>query len=29
MAIDSNLGSVVGKEEGVVESIPGNEERIV
>ena len=28
MAIDSNLGAVVGAEEGATESIPGNEGRI-
>ena len=28
VAIDSNLGSVVGAEEGAIESIPGNEGRI-
>ena len=28
MAIDSNLGAVVGAEEGAIESIPGNEGRI-
>ena len=27
-AIDSNLGAVVGAEEGAIESIPGNEGRI-
>ena len=27
-AIDGNLGAVIGKEEGAVESIPGNEGRI-
>ena len=25
MAVDSNLGAVVGAEEGAIESIPGNE----
>ena len=28
VAVDSNLGAVVGNEEGAVESIPGNERRI-
>ena len=28
MAVDSNLGTVVGEEEGAVASIPGNEGRI-
>ena len=28
VAVDSNLGAVIGKEEGAVESIPGNEGRI-
>ena len=28
VAIDSNLGAVVGAEEGAIESIPGNEGRI-
>ena len=28
MAIDSNVGAVVGAEEGAIESIPGNEGRI-
>ena len=28
VAVDSNLGAVVGAEEGAVESIPGNEGRI-
>ena len=28
VAIDSNLGAVVGAEEGAIESIPGNERRI-
>ena len=28
MAVDSNLGAVVGAEEGAIESIPGNEGRI-
>ena len=28
VAVDSNLGAVVGTEEGAVESIPGNEGRI-
>ena len=28
MAVDSNMGGVVGAEEGAVESIPGNEGRI-
>ena len=28
MGVDSNLGAVVGEEEGAVVSIPGNEERI-
>ena len=29
MAVDSNLGAVVGEKEGAVMSIPGNEGRIV
>ena len=29
MAVDSNLGAVAGAEEGTIESIPGNEGRIV
>ena len=28
VAIDSNLGTVVGAEEGAIESIPGNEGKI-
>ena len=28
VAVDSNLGAVIGKEEGAVESIPGNDGRI-
>ena len=28
VAVDSNLGTVVGAEEGAIESIPGNEGRI-
>ena len=28
VAVDSNLGTVIGKEEGAVASIPGNEGRI-
>ena len=28
MAVDSNLGAVVGAEEGTIGSIPGNEDRI-